>query len=77
MLGAAGLWVLGDANGRTGRGLRRRRESELDEVDMTEAFLLRSAKVGEKACSDGECSERSTDSIQQRSGRIKVGFNSV
>jgi hypothetical protein len=45
--------------------LRGRRESELDEVEMTDAFLLRSAKVGEKGWSDGECSGRSTDSIQE------------
>jgi hypothetical protein len=64
-LGTLGLCVLGDEKGRVGRGIDCGRESELDEVDMTDAFLLRSAKVGGNVGSRGERAEGSTDSIQR------------
>jgi hypothetical protein len=52
--GAFGLDVLGDEKARTGRGAGR--SSELEEVEMTDAFLDRSARVGGNVGSGGTSS---------------------
>jgi len=60
--GAFGLWVLGDEKFRVGR--RDGKQSELaEDVEMTEAFLLRSANVGVNVGS-GDEAPTSTDGIQ-------------
>jgi hypothetical protein len=68
--GAFGLCVLGEEKLRMGRG--EGRDSELDEVDITEAFLLRSAKVGGKVSG-----ETLTESIRVTVLAIEYNNNKI